>query len=674
MHLFSDLSKLKPAEKKLLDACQNSISAIVNESRPSNKNDDNEIRADFIRYLIVDSKFVTSKGINLKGAWISGKLDLMFTNLNFSLIFHHTFFEKSIDLSSANTGSIYFINSILKNGLWAPNLICHGNLMFGSLENNSEYTYEPAFESYGIINLTDSIIHKNLMCEHAKFYNKNRYTLHLESIEINGNITFTNGFESYGTIRLYQASIKGNLECDNAKFSDGIDNTVLDCSFLEIGKSVMLRNGFNANGEVKLLYANIGIRLDCRDGIFNNNGITLDCSHVKVGNDVLLSKGIEPKTFEAYGEVKFFNAKIDGSFICTNGRFINENKMALDCTFIKITNDANLDEGFIAKGEVCLVNSSIGSNLDCSNGKFSNPKRNALSCRNANIKNSLIFDSKSEIDGHLDLNNTSMNVLNDNTFNYSSSPENIVTLDGCIYNFIQGFTEVADRIKWLNLIPKVKTVEEFQPQPWKQLARTLRNMGHNKEADSIMIEYNNQYRIKSKKSLSKLLRSIYGITSDYGYDPIKLVFTMLYVWFFCSVVYWHAASIAVFAPTNPLVFQDKNNSCKVNGDGTRFLSDFRKFAKFDKTNNWYFATPGEYSTFQPFWYSLDIILPVVDLQMEKEWGVYIPSPEGNLWDVIPFTSYNHTIRFLTWAETLIGWILSLTLVAILSGLAKNEKE
>ena len=64
-------------------------------------------------------------------------------------------------------------------------------------------------------------------------------------------------------------------------------------------------------------------------------------------------------------------------------------------------------------------------------------------------------------------------------------------------------------------------------------------------------------------------------------------------------------------------------------------------------------------------YSLDVILPIVDLQVEKDWGQYVTMKD---WTLNDFT------RWIMWFEILFGWIYSLILVAILSGLAKNEKD
>ena len=141
---------------------------------------------------------------------------------------------------------------------------------------------------------------------------------------------------------------------------------------------------------------------------------------------------------------------------------------------------------------------------------------------------------------------------------------------------------------------------------------------------------------------------------------------MFIVWFLCSLFYWNASKVAVFAPNNPLVFQKKDYyECHVEENGTSW-SDVFNWEKYNSSNNWIDSKlEGEYTTFNPFWYSLDVILPIVDLQVEKDWAQYVPS---NDWTLNDFT------RWLMWFEILFGWIYSLILVAILSGLAKNEKD
>lgn len=231
---------------------------------------------------------------------------------------------------------------------------------------------------------------------------------------------------------------------------------------------------------------------------------------------------------------------------------------------------------------------------------------------------------------------------------------------------------------------------EFMPQPYKQLAKVLREMGHDRDADEVIIALNDKrltaqteasFRRKinnSKKEfiilylvhiigalISYIFRKVYKWTSAYGYRPMRAFGILVSIWFLFGCIYWYGANVAVFAPTNPLIFQ-KDYNCTIDKNGTPWFASPKDY---NASNNWYEASPPEYTTFQPFWYSLDIILPVVDLKMENDWGVVIPSPDGSF-----FKTFNYFVRILTWSENLIGWILSLLLVAILSGLAKNEKE
>lgn len=238
--------------------------------------------------------------------------------------------------------------------------------------------------------------------------------------------------------------------------------------------------------------------------------------------------------------------------------------------------------------------------------------------------------------------------------------------DGFKYNHLSVIDLNSETL--INLLNKMP---EFKPQPYKQLAKVLRNMGHHKEADDVMIKYNEELRKKDFVTFNRLfisiLKWIYGFTSGYGYKPMRVLGTMFIFWFFCSLFYWNASKVAVFAPNNPLVFQKKDcYQCNVNSDGTPW-SDIFSWEKYNSTNNWVLNEnlDGEYTTFNSFMYSLDVILPIVDLQVEKDWGQYVAMKDGTL---------NDFTRWLMWFEILFGWIYSLILVAILSGLAKNEKD
>ncbi|HRF57285.1 MAG TPA: hypothetical protein PLV58_07795, partial [Campylobacterales bacterium] len=397
--------------------------------------------------------------------------------------------------------------------------------------------------------------------------------------------------------------------------------------------------------------AQIGSNLECTKGTFENpNGDALTCNGAEIKGGVFLTDG-----FNAKGKVDFGSAQIGSVLVCTNGTFENPNGDALNCDSAKIESNVFLRDGFNAKGIVNFAATQIGGSLVCTNAK---------------------------IDGVFDLDSAKAKDLRDSEGFWSCEGLKNISLDGFVYGHIHDDFQAEKRKKWLAKMP------EFKPQPYKQLAKVLRDMGHTKDANEIMISYHDKMRNRNFMDALKSFRLrlffaypfvvlfaliswvsklLYGGVSGYGYKPMRTFALMVGIFVSCGYFYSYAANVAVFAPSNPLIFQKKDYyECNVSDFGTPFGASV---FEYHKNNNWTKSErlDGEYTTFQPYWYSLDIFLPVVDLQMDKDWGVFIPPKADGL-------TLNHFTRWVIWLENLMGWALSLILVAILSGLAKNEKD
>lgn len=473
----------------------------------------------------------------------------------------------------------------------------------------------------------------------------------------------------------------------------------IDAQRLICEGSVFLNKGFKATGKVNFIAAQIKGSLACGDGTFTNkNSDALNCNRATIQGSVFLDD-----TFQALGKVNFIGAHIGSSFICSNGKFFNKNGDALNSDKAIIQGSVFLNEQFKAIGKVNFSSAHIGSSFTCNNGKFIDKNGNALNCNSAKIQGNFILKNdfyafgkvnlaaasmstlslaNTIIKGDLDLKSAKINTINEDELFFQNKGFGDLSLDGLVYNHLNGENlDANNRIAWLRKMPK------FQPQPYKHLAKVLRTMGHHKDADAIMIEYNTILTHQTKEDISPLpknfitalmlfmqtwcvffIRKIYGKTAGYGYRPWNVFITMLCVWLLCGAFYGAVAKVAVFSPSDPLIFQKKAfYECIVNENGTPIVDIF-SWGDYNSSNNNWTANKnleGEYTTFSPWWYSLDIILPIVDLQMDKDWGVFIPS-EG--------LTLNHVTRWVIWFEILFGWIYSLILVAILSGLAKNEKD
>jgi len=172
----------------------------------------------------------------------------------------------------------------------------------------------------------------------------------------------------------------------------------------------------------------------------------------------------------------------------------------------------------------------------------------------------------------------------------------------------------------------------------------------------------------------------FWVLTGYGYRPMRLMVWMLAMWLGCALFYWWAALPPqnVFAPSNPLVFQHPDYRVCIPGspEARIELAKSPERRSVAGAGNWYLCQTlrEEYTGFSPLAYSLDVILPLVDLQQQKDWGPMIPAPRPSIAGEYIHWSLKHVARFVLWFETLFGWVASLLLVAIVSGLTKRRED
>lgn len=290
------------------------------------------------------------------------------------------------------------------------------------------------------------------------------------------------------------------------------------------------------------------------------------------------------------------------------------------------------------------------------------------------------------------LDNTKVTTLNDDTRSWGKG----LQLDGFSYDFLSNGTKAKARLAWLDKQTPFTAGTDglkgeksgFRPQPWRHLKHKLEEMGHADEAQEVGIAF--ERRLREVGSVGKrtahwprgfrwlgiVPHVLYGALTGYGYRPMRLLAWILGIWLAFTAVYWYAAvEQNVFAPSNPLVFQsDAYTTCrKEYGEGWQKRSPDTPIPS--GIGNWYTcdALRGEYTGFSPGAYSLDILLSLVDLQQEKDWGPITTTPSPNAWVEFWNWDWGHSIRFLVWLETLIGWGISLLLVAIVSGLTRRKE-
>jgi hypothetical protein len=184
-------------------------------------------------------------------------------------------------------------------------------------------------------------------------------------------------------------------------------------------------------------------------------------------------------------------------------------------------------------------------------------------------------------------------------------------------------------------------------------------MGHDRKAKALAIEKQRLLYAANKvgKFPVRQLHWLYGRLSGYGYRPMLTILAMTIVWAVSGCAYLYFANKGLFGPSSTFVTANLEiqNECG--------------FAQGDRETAWTrcSALPQEYTTFSPWLYSADLVLPLVDLQQEKDWAPIVTKDNG-----VTNILLGSIARILVWIEILSGWMLSLLLVGVMSNLVKKD--
>ena len=720
---------LSDAETKVMSAAPKGDGALCGpnyndsdpENDPSKANEawglERAIRAEVIRWLCVDrtvSDYVDPKGIRVYGAKITGTLDLAYVSVPFPLFLRRCRLTDDADLQFAQIPLLSLTGTHVR-GVNAQNLDAKGSIWL-----------EHGFRSDGEVSLMGAKIGGDLNCEGGAFTNPSGRALYANSIKVQGCIFLRNGFRAEGEVRLLDAQIEGTLECDRATFSNplafvlGADRhsvrsssgIALFADRIKVQGSVYLRNGVEADGIVRLLDAQIEGTLECDGSTFKStSGSAMIADRIKVRGDVFLRNG-----FRAEGEVRLVGAQVGGQLSCEGGVFRNPSKVALVADGVDVRGGIGLNGGFLAAGEVTLQGARTGAMLDCSGGTFDNSEGRALNAADAEIKEYVNLQgsncSKGEtnlegaqIDGSLycrngrfstvrlatmtvkqdfwwqnvqgatmlDLRETTVGSLSDDE---PSWPENgNLHCENFVYTRIsQGPTDASARLRWL------KRQTEFTPQPYRQLAKTLHNLGDDEGATKVLFELEKGKREAERKRLvhgpspwidtpSRWLHlaedAIFRATIGYGIYPGRAI------WFLCVIVtlgwiiYFQAQRVGVMAP-----------------------SEREAYAEFQKNKG---QTPTGCQPFTPLIYSLENSVPLFKLGQDEQWQpdpnaqrhppaaphrAGVLGPISNIGDwlldtLLPnWVTAPAVLRWFRWCTITMGWLLATFFVAAVTGITK----
>jgi hypothetical protein len=477
---------------------------------------------------------------------------------------------------------------------------------------------------------------------------------------------------------LFRCSFAAAPSFDGAQVRGSL--TFADCELpglraeaCKIDGDLALSAGCSIDGEIELAHAQVGLGLNCeRLRLCGNGGAgaaarplrrRLNADALRIGGDVNLQGGVE-----AVGELRFIAAQIGGDLRAGGARVtadIDANGgrgVALNLDRARIGGSVALDSGFSAAGTVRLQQARIGGDLDCSDADLDavgdaswGEDGSALRLDHARIGGALILR---RLQGPLQaasLAGARVDTLADDAGSWGQDH----VLDGFAYaRFGSGApTDAATRLDWLERQHAAHLDLDYRPGPWRHAIGVLRRSGCADDADEVAIGRERQLRRAGRighgappalRWLARLAHDAYGACAGYGHRPLRLLAGAAIVWALCAGAYWAAAARGAFAP-----------------DATWSVADPRLAACRPDCARLPVGVPA----FQPFIYSLDVLLPFAELRQQRHW---VPArealvPELEAWTGVPL------LQWLVWFEAACGWTIVLTWLAGLFGLTQRDR-
>lgn len=357
---------------------------------------------------------------------------------------------------------------------------------------------------------------------------------------------------------------------------------------------------------------------------------------MEVRGAVLMTAG-----FHCRGGVVLTAARIGGVLSCIGGRFESKKGPALDASGLKLGDSLFLRAEFQALGEVRLLDAEIGGILSCIGGRFENPGGRAIYGDGVKVAGGVflrdgfladgdislpssdlgkIFSCRgASFNGKLDLSHSTVKVFDDDEDCWPAMGN--LQIDGFRY---ERFSKNAPLIfktrkQWLER----QDNDIFMPQPYEQLAKALKALGRRRGSRLALMEKEREFRRKGRLRTFRWLWShVLEATIGFGYAPWRAFHWLIALWLLGSAIFGLAEAGAAIAPSG-------------------------------------LAGTAPYP-FMPLIYSLDTLLPFLDLKQESFW---LPVPAGVMgWATLVYL----------WLHILAGWFLLGMAFFALSGVVKRD--
>jgi len=417
-----------------------------------------------------------------------------------------------------------------------------------------------------------------------------------DQLETRGNLEFCDRFIAHGCINLSGAHVGGSLVLNGAELGRS-GGRALKADRITIDGTLFCMNGFVAHGEFRLVSAHIKSALDFSTAtLMNLDGPALNTARMRVDDAVFFRDG-----FSAHGEVRIRNSRIASFVDFADATLSNPSGLALHASGLTVERGVHFQTGFTASGGVTFAGAHIGR-LHIAGGNFRNPTGTAVDLKGMRASSVSLLPDKSP-DGVVDLSGAQVTSFRDNPETWPSK----LFLQDFTYEVLHNDSaSVRSRLKWLSL-----HAAGYMPGIYDQLAATYQRAG-GVEASRIVSIAKQKRRRQQLNPAGKVWNWLLYLTVGYGYRT-----------------WWAALWLLGLLTVGSVVFAG---------------------AYPDNMT----PTAAVVPTFQPVAYTMDVLVPLIDLGQKKTW---LPRGAAMIW---------------SWILTGAGWLLTTAVVAGLTNALKRD--
>ena len=345
-----------------------------------------------------------------------------------------------------------------------------------------------------------------------------------------------------------------------------------------------------------------------------------------------------------FGPMSFMRARIDGTLDLTGARILGAGEDSVNLVEANVTGDVLFHDGFTTDGIVFARLAKIGHDLSFHGVEFRGDGE--LDAERAVIDGTFYWvEVKHTAKTVLDLEDAHAGAIWDDEASWPA-PGNL-DVNGFVYGDIAGGpSDGTSRLRWLSL-----QTQEYRPQPFRQLAKVLSEMGRDDGAIQVRIAKEIAQRRFGHESLPQRAWSVMmQITIGFGYVPLRALWWIAGFVGLGTILFGWGYRMRVITPTEEAAY--------------------REFVASGEA-------PPHYPVFNPLVYSLENFLPVVELHQDKYWR---PNPRhrvtgratraGEPREASSMPS--RLLRWYLWVHILAGWTITPLLFAGLSGLVRPD--